>query len=161
MAKKYSNQLIVESVIVAALLIAIVSGGIAATINIPAWQNLQNPESIANPIYDLSPLAQYYNTVLTDLGTARFQDVASLMDSFSFASIPQTVNQTALGANSQISSMNNTIASTISDFNKSATFAKLNLLINASLAFEDGCAKIGNANSTFAQFASVTTSSFS
>jgi len=55
MARKYSGQLVVESAIVAALLIAIASGGVASRMNILAWQNLQNHVSYWSIVRSVDP----------------------------------------------------------------------------------------------------------
>ena len=157
LAKKRSNQLVIESAIIGALLILIVGGGTIVTGNIPpAWRNLQNPNTVTTQ-YDMPGIAKYYNLTLALLGSARFQKVSFYIDTFQFVNIPQSLNQTATIANSDIATMNDSISLAMADFANASAFVQEKEYVNASYVISDGCNEIKNSNASLMQFQNPTT----
>jgi hypothetical protein len=156
-----SKQLVIESVIIAFLLLVIVAGGAYTGLHVPApWADIQNPASIKQQ-YDLSGLARYYNSSLTWLGERQFNNVSSGVESFGLLNIPSTVNHTATQGIDQISNLNISIPLALGYLNQTNQSIQEKQFTNASLELAAGCLQANNSESTFAQFENSTTPALS
>lgn len=155
-----SRQLVVESAVIAAILLLIALGGsIATTLIPPSFASLDNPGSVTKQ-YDLGALALYYNVTLSDIGTSRFTNASFLLDTFHFANIPPAVNQTALAANADLASVNSTVPRAVLDFHLAGSALAAKEYLNATVLVNAGCAQARLANQSLADFQGPQTSRF-
>ena len=146
------NQLILESAVIASVMVMLTLGGSITTTIIPgSFLPLQNPANVT-PQYDLSGLAQYYNVTLTQIGTGNFAGASFLLATFEFVNIPSGVNATAQAANADLAELNITIPQAQRTFASAEAAIQADELINATALVDAGCALAQSANSTFADF---------
>ncbi len=149
---KRSNQLLVQSAAVGAILLMITLGGSVAVTTRPAsWVILNNPDQVQHQ-YDLSGLAKYYNTTLTLLGTGTFANATLLLRTFHFVNIPANVNRTALAANSDLSNVSASTQAAISFLGKASGSISQRQYLNASALVVAGCEQLIAASNSFADF---------
>ena len=145
---------------IASVLIAITLGGSVETATIPpSFANLQNPGTIAVS-HDLSALAAYYNTTLSDLGARNFTGVSFLLETFHFVNIPPAVNATAQLANSDLNSVSISAENASRIFSAAEKEILKNEFVNATILTEQGCALATQASQKFADFTGPRTSNF-
>jgi hypothetical protein len=157
---KRSNQLIIESAVIASVLIALTLGGSVETATIPpSFVALRDPGTVAVN-HDLTALAVYYNTTLTDIGARNFTGSLFLLGTFHFVNIPPAVNATAQLANSDLSTaaVDSENASRI--FSAAESEILRNQYVNATVLTEQGCALASSATTRFADFSGPRTSAF-
>jgi hypothetical protein len=154
------RQLVVESAVIASVMIMLTLGGSVTTTIIPgSFLPLQNPSTVSVQ-YDLSGLARYYNTTLTEIGTGNFANASFLLDTFGFVNIPSNVNVTAQAANADLAGLNTTIPKVVGLFASARLAIKANQLINASDLVNTGCSLIPTANKSRTDFDGPQTSKF-
>ena len=157
---KRPNQLVIESAVIVSVMLMLTLGGSVATTMVPgSFLPLQNPGNV-NPQYDLSGLARYYNTTLTQIGTQNFANGSFLLDSFRFVNIPSTVNATAQAADADLVSLNVTIPRALMLLSSASLAIKANQLINATTLAEKGCSFVVEANKSMADFTGPQTTKF-
>lgn len=155
---KRSNQLLIESAIVASLILGLILGGTIAGLNLPsAWTNLPNPSDI-QPQFSYASLALLYNTTLTQLANQNFNNVSISLSEFSFLNYPPQLDGVISSANSEISEMNTSIPLADSYLALAENLTAGGQLINASSNLNLGCTQAQRANSNYAQFGGVSTS---
>ena len=110
--------------------------------------------------FDLSGLAMYYNTTLTQIGRQNFANASFLLNTFRFINLPPNVNGTARAANADLISINRTIPKTLTIFAEAKVAIQANELINATALVNLGCSLTSSANRSLADFAGPQTSSF-
>jgi hypothetical protein len=157
---KRSRQLVVESAVIASVLVMITLGGSIATTHLPpSFANLQNPASVTKH-YDLGALAQYYNATLTDIGTGSYPNASFMLDTFSFVNIPASVNQTALKANADLAALNSSIASASTNLTRAQSALDSRDYVNATSLTETACQQAKSANSSLSAFQGPDTAKF-
>lgn len=150
---KRPNQLVLESAVIASVLIMLTLGGSVATTTIPgSFLPLQNPANVTAQV-DLSGLARYYNATLTQIGNGGFAGASFLLDTFSFVNIPSSVNVTAQAANGDLAGLNVTIPQAQEAFVSARAAILGNELINATALVGRGCAIATSADRILADFA--------
>ena len=155
---KRSRQLVLESAVIAGVLIMITLGGSISTTAIPpSFQLLSNPSQVTRQ-YDLSGLARYYNLTLGQLGIGQFGNASFLLRTFPFVSIPPRVNQTALAANADLAEVNVSLPKAISYLDQAQSEIGAKQYLNASTLVGEGCAQVRSANLSFSDFLGVQTS---
>ena len=155
---KRTNQLIVESAAIGSLLLAIVLGGAVTGLSSPPQWTLQNPDNVALT-HDLGALALYFNTTLAYIGGQNFANASLMLQTFNFANIPASVNQTALVANSQLALVNGSLPQAVSEFDNATKFIATKEYVNATISVTDGCLQAGYAQGNFTRFSRTTTPS--
>ena len=154
------NQLVVESAVIAAILIGITLGGSVAVNTTPhSFQILGNPDQVAKQS-DLGGLARWYNTTLTMIGGGLYANTSFMLSTFRFVNIPAGVNQTALAANQDLSLVNASVPRAAALFDQAATAIKAKEYLNASALIELGCSNASLASRSFADFTGPQTSRF-
>lgn len=157
---KRSNQLMVESAVIASVLIMLTLGGSVATTTIPpSFLPLQNPSQVKVD-HSSSALAGYYNTTLTQLGARNFENVSFFLETFHFVNIAPAVNSTAQAANSDLASVNVTAANATAIFVEAGQAISAKDYINATILVDQGCALAQQANASLADFRTTQTSRF-
>jgi hypothetical protein len=134
-------------------------GSIATTVVPGSFLPLQNPSTVTVQ-YDLSGLALYYNTTLTQIGMQNFASASFLLDTFRFVNIPSNVNGTAQAANADLASLNTTIPGALKNFAEARAAVQTNELINATTLVRRGCVLAIGANKSLADFSGPQTTSF-
>jgi len=135
-------------------------GSVATTLIPPSFLPLQNPGNVVVQ-YDLSGLAQYYNTTLTQIGTGNFANASFLLGTFRFVNIPSNVNTTARAANADLASVNTTVPEALKVFASARLAIQANELINATKLIGTGCFFASSANKSLADFSGPETTKFS
>lgn len=157
---KRSNQLVLESAVIASVLIALTLGGsVATTIIPPSFASLQDPGTV-KVNHDVNALANYYNTTLTKIGTKNFQNASFLLETFRFVNISPSVNATAQAANSDLATVNVTAANATAVFQQAEALVKAKQYANATALTLEGCALAQQANRSLADFQGPQTSRF-
>lgn len=155
---KRSNQLVLESAVIAGVLIALTLGGSVATTSFPpAFTNLQNPGNVKEA-HDLGALAVYYNTTLTQIGSQKYANASFLLATFEFVNISPGVNATAQAANSDLASVNATAPQAVLLFHEARAAIGEKQYVNATAMVAEGCALAGAANASLADFQGPQTS---
>ena len=154
------NQLILESAVVASVLIMLTLGGSVVTTTIPpSFANLQNPDQLqASP--NLSALATYYNATLSEIGAKNFANASFLLDTFRFVNIPSSVNGTAQSANADLTNVTLASANATRFFAKAESEIQAKQYFNATISVNQGCSMAMAANRTLADFRGPQTSHF-
>ena len=154
---KRPNQLLLESAIVASLILGLTVGGAIAGLNLPsAWTDLPNPSNLP-PQYSYESLALLYNTTLTELADQNFTSVSISLGEFSFLNYPPQLGPAMSSANSEISEMNTSIPLAISYLALAKNLTTGGQIPNASSNLSLGCNEAQLANSNYGQFQGVTT----
>ncbi len=154
---KRSNQLLIESAIVASLILGLTVGGEIAGLNLPsAWTELPNPSAL-QPQYSYASLALLYNTTLTELADQNFTSVSISLGEFSFLNYPSQLGHAISSANSEISEMNTSIPLAISYLALAKNLTLAGQILNASSNLSLGCNEAQLAKSNYGQFQVVTT----
>jgi hypothetical protein len=157
---KRSNQLAVESAVIASVLIMLTLGGSVATTTVPrSFVALQDPGTV-KVSHDLNALAVYYNTTLTQIGAGGFANASFLLETFRFVNIPPSVNATAQLANSDLSTVNATAANATRVFQEADLAIKAKEYVNATAFVEEGCALAQQANRSLYDFQGPQTARF-
>jgi hypothetical protein len=157
---KRSNQLVIESAVVASILVALAFGGSVATTTIPpSFAHFQNPVLVKES-HDLPALATYYNATLTKIGTGNFAGASFLLDTFPFVNIPPSVNATAQAANSDLAAVNTTAAGATALFQRADLAVSVKQYVNAKTLANEGCALAEQANASLADFQGPQTTRF-
>ena len=134
-------------------------GSVATTLIPPSFLPLQNPGNVVVQ-HDLSGLAKYYNTTLTQIGTGNFANASFLLDTFRFVNIPSSVNTTAQAVNTDLASVNTTVPEAVTAFASAKLAIQANELINATKLIGTGCSLASNANKSLADFSGPETTRF-
>ena len=154
------RQLVFESAVIASVMIMLTLGGSVATTIIPgSFLPLQNPTTVTAQ-YDLSGLAHYYNTTLTQIGTGYYSNASFLLDNFRFVNIPSNVNATAQAANADLAGLNTTIPKVLGLFASARQDIQRNELVNASQLVNAGCKLLPGANNSLKDFNATETPRF-
>ncbi|MHB8565634.1 MAG: hypothetical protein ACYC7D_04890 [Nitrososphaerales archaeon] len=157
---KRSKQLILESSIVAVLIIGITLGGTMSTLSLPAsWLTFPDPATIATQ-YDLNGLALYYNSTLSGLASENFSGVSTLLNSSTFLSYPAVLSAAVSSAGIELTSVNVSVPLAISGFNLTNTMITKGELQNASSSLGSACSEVQSANDSFSQFEGPTSATF-
>ncbi len=159
-----SRQLILESAIVAGLLILIVAGGNFAGLQVPApWANIQNPDNMYQQSSGVSyqEIAIFYNLTLTSLGEARFANTFVISDTFGLLNIPTSVQAEALDGNQEIANINASLPLALTFFNETILNIGQKNYLNASRDVSLGCNETGFANENFTTFDGATSRALS
>ena len=142
------------------MLIALTLGGSVATTTVPgSFLPLQNPANVSAQ-YDLSGLAQYYNSTLARIGEGNYANASFLLSTFRFVNIPPSVNVTAQAANSDLGGLNTTIPKAQELLAKAELAIQARQLINATRLVDTGCALATDANRSLADFGGSVTAKF-
>ena len=158
---KRTRQLVIESAVIALLLLGILFGGVLSTSSLPAsWIKIQNPNAVQSE-YNLTSIALFYSDTLTSLSGYQYQSVSQSLGAFQFLVIPSSLTSTAQSANSEISSMNQSLPLVQLYLNETEFFYHSGAFSNASVALNSFCSAIQNTNASLNQFDGPTTSSFS
>lgn len=156
-----SNQLVAESAVIGAVLIAITLGGsVAITTTPPSFQVLDNPGQVAKQS-DLSGLAQWYNATLATMGEGLYANASFMLSTFHFVNIPANVNQTALAANRDLALVNASVPRAAAYFDQAETAIGAMEYLNASALINLGCSDASLAARSFADFTGAQTSGLS
>jgi len=110
--------------------------------------------------YNLSGLAQYYNTTLTKIGEGSYTNASFLLNTFRFVNIPPSINTTAQAANADLAGLNATIPQAQKLFASAELAIQANELINATSLVSMGCELATNANKSLADFGGPETARF-
>ena len=154
------RELVIESAVIASVMIMLTLGGSVATTTIPgSFFPLQNPTTVTLQ-YDLSGLARYYNTTLTLIGRGNFANASLLLDTFMFVNIPSSVNATAQAANADLAALNTTIPKALQLFTSARQELQKNQLINASGLVSLGCSLATSAGKSLGDFNETETPRF-
>jgi hypothetical protein len=158
---KRSNQVMAESVIIAALLLGIVFAGAASTSSLPnSWLHLQNPNAVQAQS-NLTSIAIFYNGTLTSLSMFQFQSVEQSLVVFQFLVIPPSLIGTTQNANGEIGSMNQSLPLAQYYLNQTEYLYNIGAFSNASQALNSFCFEVGQTNATLNQFNTATSASLS
>ena len=156
---KASTQLLLQSSVIASLVVMVVLGGSISTTTVrPSFASINNPANVPDQ-YDpdrpdaLPALAQYYNLTLSYIGAERFENASFLLNTFHLVNTPLSVNQTAILANADLAEVNASIPTAIMDFDKAEVLIASREFLNASLLVSSGCQTTRVANETFWDFA--------
>ena len=157
---KRSNQLVLESAVIASVLIALTLGGSIVTTTIPpSFASLQDPGTV-KVNHDSSALAVYYNTTLAKIGARAFLNASFLLDTFHFVNISPAVNATAQLANSDLAVVNTTAANATRVFQLAALAIGAKEYVNATVLVDLGCSLAQQANRSLADFLGPQTNRF-
>ena len=157
---KRSNQLMVESAVIASVLVMLTLGGSVVTTTIPpSFVALQNPGNV-KVIHDMNALAAYYNMTLTQIGTRNFANASFLLVTFPFVNIPASVNGTAQAANSDLATINSSAPKAIAFFAQAQLDINAKQFVNASLLLTQGCSFAQSANRSLVDFQGPQTARF-
>jgi hypothetical protein len=161
MILKRSNQLILESAVIAGLIVGVALGGTASTLSLPSsWLSIQNPSNLLTQ-YDLSKFALFYNSTLNLLGNFQFVEVSNSLNQTEYLNYPSNLDSSVAEGNSQLGQTNVSIPAALTELNNASNFIKKGQLQNASSILKLGCADAVSANSSFSQFQGATTAQFS
>jgi hypothetical protein len=153
---KRSTLLVVESIIIASLLLGIAVGGTLSSQTLPgSWFNAKNP-NVAIQQYNVTSVAKAYNGILTDLGKRQFGNVSILLDRLAYASYPSSILSAASSANAEIASMNVSMPLAANDLTQAFLEIENGQFGNTG-AVTGGCAQIAEANNSLIQFTNFTT----
>ena len=148
-----SSELLVESVVIASILIAITIGGsIATSLSPPSFANINNPGSVPDTQNELKALALYYNATLASIGAGRFANASLLLATFRFVSIPSKVTQTATAATAALGSVNNESEQAASDLGLAQDTIAAREYLNATTLVDSGCVAARSANGSLSSF---------
>ncbi|MHB8567865.1 MAG: hypothetical protein ACYC7D_12835 [Nitrososphaerales archaeon] len=157
---KRSRQLVLESGIVAALIIGIALAGTLSTLSLPpAWLSIPNPVSLTTQ-YDLNGLALYYNSTMSAIGGQNFSGASTLLNQSTSLSYPPNLATAVGSAGTELGAVNASIPLAISGFNTTFSLIGRGELQNASSVLGSACSQVQNANSSFAQFKGPTNATF-
>ena len=150
---KRSRQIVLESSIVAALIIGISLGGTVSTLSIPsAWSNQPNPLSITTE-YNYTSLALFYNATLTQIADENFSGASIMLNQSEFLNYPSSLSSAVTAASSDLASVNTSAPLALFNFNLTNHLIATGELNNASDTLNLACSEAQNANSSFTNFA--------
>lgn len=154
---KRSNQLLLESAIVASLILGLILGGTIAGLNLPsAWTNLPNPSEVQNQ-YNYTSIALLYNTTFTLLSERNFSSASLSLNSFSFLNYPVQLDPVITSGNSEISALNSSLPPAISYLGLARNLTTGGQVVKANQNLAQGCTKAQVAEANYLQFRGTTT----
>ncbi len=155
-----SNQMILESLVVGALILGVLVGGSVSTSTLPhPWVQIQNPQSIL-PVYNATSLAIFYNNTLNFLSLNQNQNVSQALSAFQYLVVSPALSGTAQNANSEIASMNQSIPELQYYLNETEYFYGIGSFGEASLALSSLCSFDQSSNASLSQLRGPTSTSF-
>jgi hypothetical protein len=109
---------------------------------------------------DLTALASYYNTTLTQIALDNLGSSTFLLDTFNFVNVPSSLNATAQTANADLTTAALAVANATALLGHAESQFRLKQYVNASILVTEGCAFASQANKSIADFRGPRTANF-
>ncbi|MHB1907808.1 MAG: Ig-like domain-containing protein [Nitrososphaerales archaeon] len=156
-----SRQLQIEAAIIASLLLVIVIGGGFSTRSLPVyWNNIINPETLAQQPFNSTSFALIYSTIILEIVQTQYSNASFYIKTLPLVPFPQSLNSSVTNSITELGLVNTTIPLASSELGISQNLLNSGEIQNASFYQSTACNTIQQTKLAWFHFENVTTPTF-